>query len=344
MKKLLLVACMSASLPFCAMAQEPIEGTWKVDLSKVQMPAKPYVFLLQNGTSNCTSCVPAISVKADGSDQKVSGHPYYDSVAVKVVDDHTVQETDRKNGKVVTTSTMTVTADGKTASFEFSDGSDSNAAPVTGKAIDSRVAKGPAGSHAGVSGSWRTTSFQNVSDNGLTFTYAMKGDSLSMSTPTGQSYTAKLDGSDAPYQGDPGTTSVSVKRLEQDVRAGNRQAQRQADQRLDDDPLCRWQDPVDRLQGPAAGHHQLVRRDEAVAACRRYAGPRVRSARRNLGAKRGDSGHRVAMVAMAHDQQADRIRDVIPDQQREQSEGERALAAASGGGCPSMPVIPPSCW
>jgi len=34
-----------------------------------------------------------------------------------------------------------------------------------------------------------------------------------MSNPTGQSYTAKLDGSDAPYKGDPGTTSVSVKKL-----------------------------------------------------------------------------------------------------------------------------------
>ena len=34
-----------------------------------------------------------------------------------------------------------------------------------------------------------------------------------MSSPTGQGYTAKLDGTDAPYKGDPGTTSVSVKRL-----------------------------------------------------------------------------------------------------------------------------------
>ncbi|HEY6768560.1 MAG TPA: hypothetical protein VI386_27695 [Candidatus Sulfotelmatobacter sp.] len=32
-----------------------------------------------------------------------------------------------------------------------------------------------------------------------------------MTNPTGQSYTAKLDGTDAPFKGDPGTTSVSVK-------------------------------------------------------------------------------------------------------------------------------------
>jgi hypothetical protein len=34
-----------------------------------------------------------------------------------------------------------------------------------------------------------------------------------MTSPTGQSYTAKLDGTDAPYVGDPGTTSVSLKRI-----------------------------------------------------------------------------------------------------------------------------------
>jgi hypothetical protein len=34
-----------------------------------------------------------------------------------------------------------------------------------------------------------------------------------MNSPTGQSYTAKLDGTDAPYKGDPGVTSVSVKRM-----------------------------------------------------------------------------------------------------------------------------------
>jgi hypothetical protein len=47
----------------------------------------------------------------------------------------------------------------------------------------------------------------------LIFTYTGGGDSLSYSTPTGQSYAAKLDGNDVPYVGDPGTTSVSLKRI-----------------------------------------------------------------------------------------------------------------------------------
>ena len=34
-----------------------------------------------------------------------------------------------------------------------------------------------------------------------------------MTNPTGQSYTAKMDGTDAPMKGDPGVTSVSVKKM-----------------------------------------------------------------------------------------------------------------------------------
>jgi hypothetical protein len=45
------------------------------------------------------------------------------------------------------------------------------------------------------------------------FTYKVEDGSLSMSNPNGQSYVAKLDGTEAPYKGDPGTTSVSLKSM-----------------------------------------------------------------------------------------------------------------------------------
>ncbi|MGC1548627.1 MAG: hypothetical protein WA777_08860, partial [Rhodanobacter sp.] len=125
MKKLLFVGMLTASLlPMVAMAQNAIDGTWKIDLSKAHMPMKPDVFVLQNGMYDCKTCAPEISIKADGTDQAVTGHPYYDMMAIKVVDDHTVQTTDKKNGKVVATSTTTVAPDGKTATVEFSDSSD----------------------------------------------------------------------------------------------------------------------------------------------------------------------------------------------------------------------------
>jgi hypothetical protein len=97
--------------------------------------------------------------------------------------------------------------------FDVSDSSNSNGAPIVAKGEATRVAKGPAGAHA-ISGGWRTTKFTNVSDNGLITTYAISGTSLKMTAPTGQSYSAPVDGTDSPFMGDPGQTSVSIKRVD----------------------------------------------------------------------------------------------------------------------------------
>jgi hypothetical protein len=217
MKKPLWFVLLAALLtPGLAMAQSAFDGTWKGDLKTAQFPTKPDVYLLQDGMYHCKTCAPMIDVKADGQDQKVSGHPYFDTMSIKVVDDRTIEEADKKNGKVVATSRTWVSADGKTLMFEFSDSSNTNGDPVTGKGEETLVAKGPAGSHA-VSGSWRASKMDALSDNGLLITYKVEGDSLTMSTPTGQSYTAKLDGTEAPYKGDPGTTSVMVKRVDKNT-------------------------------------------------------------------------------------------------------------------------------
>ena len=214
MKKLVFLAPLGALvISFSAGAQSPFDGTWKVNLNNVDFAKKPDVYLLQNGMYSCKSCTPPYTVKADGKDQPITGHAYVDSVAIQVVNDHTIKETDKKGGKLVGTSTVTVSPDGKTAEVEFSDASNTNGGPpVTGKGTSELVAKGPAGSHA-VSGSWRMTKISSMSDNGLIYIYKTKGDELSMSSKTGQSYTAKFGGPDAPMKGDPGVTSVSVKRM-----------------------------------------------------------------------------------------------------------------------------------
>ena len=41
-------------------------------------------------------------------------------------------------------------------------------------------------------------------------------DSLTMTSPTGQKYTAKMDGTDSPMMGDPGVSSVSVVKVGDD--------------------------------------------------------------------------------------------------------------------------------
>jgi hypothetical protein len=214
MKKLFVsVALAFLSIPLLAGAQSAFDGTWKIDMNKVDFSKKPDVYVLQNGMYDCKTCTPPFKVKADGTDQAITGHPYYDTVAIKVVNDHQVDITNKKDGRVVVTSTSTVSSDGNTTKFSFSDSSNTNGGPpVTGKGEATLVAKGPAGSHA-ISGSWRTTKIEGLSDNGTVWTNKVSGNELTMTNPTGQTYTAKMDGADAPMKGDPGTTSVALKMI-----------------------------------------------------------------------------------------------------------------------------------
>jgi hypothetical protein len=76
----------------------------------------------------------------------------------------------------------------------------------------SRASNANPGSHQ-ASGSW---TINRISENeaGLTTTYKMAGDELTMMQPTGESFTAKLDGKDYPFKGSYSFDTVSLKRID----------------------------------------------------------------------------------------------------------------------------------
>lgn len=194
-----------------AFAQGPFDGTWVSDVGAAQFSKKPHTYVLNKGMYTCSTCVPKISVKADGQDQAVSGSNYFNTMAIHEVDANTVEEVDKKDGKTMYKDTMTVSADGKTLTDKFED--DTEDKPVTGEMILSRIDKGPAGSHA-MSGSWRTEKMANMSSNGITVTLQSTPNGMKMSDNNGQSYDVKFDGKDYPIQGDPGNTMVSLKKVD----------------------------------------------------------------------------------------------------------------------------------
>ena len=212
MKKLLLALVLLASATL--FAQTPFDGTWMTKLDTAQFPTKPDKYTLTNNKYECLTCVPKVEVKADGTDQKVTGHPYYDTVAVKIVDASSVEIIEKKDGKVMYTDKYTLPADGKTLTDNFTDNSGTQ--PVTGEITSTRVSAGPAGAHA-MSGAWRTSKVNTISSNGLTVTYQGTADGLKMSDPNGNSYDAKFDGKEYPINGDPGRTMVTLKRIGNDT-------------------------------------------------------------------------------------------------------------------------------
>lgn len=197
-------------VPVTALAASPFDGTWKVRTDSLKVTGKADAWTLQDGTFSCSSCDPPLNVKADGSEHKVTGHDYYDAISIKALDKNTVEQTRKRAGKVSSTVTMTVSADGKTLNGKFTDYNGEK--PATGSFIEKRVAAGPPGSHA-ISGEWLQSSMSDANDALSIVSYKLTDDGFNMNA-NGQSYQAKFDGKEYPVSGDPGKTQVTVKKLD----------------------------------------------------------------------------------------------------------------------------------
>lgn len=63
----------------------------------------------------------------------------------------------------------------------------------------------------GLDGSWMAIKADKSLDPGSMLSFKVDRKSVTMTAPGGLAYTAKLDGSDTPIEGDPNITSISVK-------------------------------------------------------------------------------------------------------------------------------------
>jgi hypothetical protein len=208
------VFLVSFILPIQGTAQSLFDGTWKIDLDERQSSTTQYGYLLKDGIYHCATCNPQLEIKADGKDHQITGEPCYNTVNLKVVDAYTTEETDKRNGKAVGTTRMTVSPDGNTATVEWTESCNAQGDVVAGKDLMARVSQSPRGAHA-ISGSWRITKRMNRSENALVVELKLVGDTFSFADPAGQSYRAKLDGTETPIKGDLSNTLVSLRRIDE---------------------------------------------------------------------------------------------------------------------------------
>ena len=196
-------------LPGAAFAANAFDGTWKMRPDSAKTTGKADEFQVLDGMYTCSSCVPEIKVKADGIDQKVEGHPYYDTISVAVAGPSAIRIIEKKHGKRTFAVNYEVTADGRTLTAKFEDYTGTQVA--TGTITETRRADAPAGSHP-VSGSWQPEQLSAANDAARIYVYQMTEDRFSMHW-NGQSYDATFDGKQYPLQGDPAKTTVSVKKV-----------------------------------------------------------------------------------------------------------------------------------
>jgi hypothetical protein len=192
-------------------AQSPFDGTWKLNAAQSKFDPKPFTVYTSGGWFHCVSCSPPFDVAADGQDHAVTGQPF-DTANVTIVDAKTQKLVGKKGGKPVFEQTATVSADGKTLTLMNTGYPLNGGDPTHETDTLKRVGTLPSGVHA-TSGNWQAVKFSG-SDNELAFTFKSDGDQFSMTDPTGDSYTAKFDGSDYPYKGSNGLDAVSLKKID----------------------------------------------------------------------------------------------------------------------------------
>ncbi len=203
MRSLLALLLLTSSLLF---AQSRFDGSWEMKMDTLRFSSAPEKYLLEKGTYHCLTCAPRVDVKADGTDQEVTGH-YFDTIAVRTIDANSVEFIQKKNGKTTFTVVEAVSPDGQTMTEDFTN--TMAAETVAGNAGFTRVSQGPAGSHP-LSGEWQMQTVKNATHAGTLTSYQSTAGGLKISDG-GQTYEVKFDGKDYPTSADAhATTSLKL--------------------------------------------------------------------------------------------------------------------------------------
>jgi hypothetical protein len=206
MKRMLLLLSL---VPAVALSTTPFDGTWKVRLDSMQFSGKPSELVIMNGSYTCKTCVPPFTIKADGKEQPTPVHNTRDHMSVKVVSPTTVEYTEKVGGKVIGTSTDTVSADGNRLTTTFTNYSGEQ--QFKGTATSKRVGPVPPGAHA-VSGAWMQDSVPEVTESAKFFVVQSTDNGIKW-TWNGMITDAKFDGKQYAVKNDPSKTLVALKKI-----------------------------------------------------------------------------------------------------------------------------------
>jgi hypothetical protein len=125
---LAVVVCV-ALLAVTVRAADNFTGTWKLNLqmsqyspgppprsltSRVELMGDTINFTFDGYDANGKSITPGeITIKLDGKDYPIAEDPARDTISMKKIDDYTMEETNKKGGKVTTVTRTVYAKDGK---------------------------------------------------------------------------------------------------------------------------------------------------------------------------------------------------------------------------------------
>ena len=137
------VLCFFATLAFAA--DNPNMGTWKLNEAKSKIPAgapKNTTVVYEAAGDSIKVTVDGVdgtgkpthnewTGKFDGKDYPLTGDPTADSRSYKMINEHTLELTNKKDGKVTTSGKVEVSKDGKARTLHLT-GTDASGKKVSG--------------------------------------------------------------------------------------------------------------------------------------------------------------------------------------------------------------------
>jgi hypothetical protein len=97
-----------------------ISGTWRATDLDVSNHAEDTIFKIDGDTLSMSDRQGrSFLAKLDGTEAPYNGSSEFTSVSLKVIDSHTIEESDKKGGKVVKIDRWAVDPDGKTMHVRF---------------------------------------------------------------------------------------------------------------------------------------------------------------------------------------------------------------------------------
>jgi hypothetical protein len=144
-RMLLLTVALCFAGTALSFAQSPQMGTWKLDEAKSKIPAgivknSTVIYATDGGNVKVTTdgtggdgkpMHTEWTGKFDGKEYPLTGDPTADSRTYKMIDEHTLELTSKKSGKVTNSGRVVVSPDGKTRTLHLT-ANDSSGKKVSG--------------------------------------------------------------------------------------------------------------------------------------------------------------------------------------------------------------------
>jgi hypothetical protein len=123
-----LFAVIAPMMSASAQSRDPVAGTWVLNLAKSTYSPGPapksltrtyvatkkgYTYTAKGVGADGKATLVTYTASYDGKDHKMTGNPDADMISVKKIDATSTEATLKKHGKVMSTSTRTISADGK---------------------------------------------------------------------------------------------------------------------------------------------------------------------------------------------------------------------------------------